>query len=171
MYVTRTPPSASVVGGPSKGAASPSTVIFSFASHVLNGTLGAPVVAAQCLLQPMTDAQQQVPSPMLFMRSRLPSMYASTQTLSVSIHAGQWRRGTAHRCTAGCHESEMSRHAPQVASAGGAGNASAGDATVQLQSLALSSPAAWANCTSPVTFTVRPSSGQLHSSPLLCTCS
>ena len=59
--MTRTPPGASIEGGPSKGTPSPSAVAFSFASHVLNGSVGAPVVAAQCLLQPLYGgAQPQV---------------------------------------------------------------------------------------------------------------
>jgi hypothetical protein len=98
VFVTRTPPGATVVGGPSKGAASPSTVIFSFASHVLNGTLGAPVVAAQCLLQPLTDARQQVPSLMLLLLSAL-GCPAGPDT-GMTMHEGHQRWTIAHSSTA-----------------------------------------------------------------------
>lgn len=55
VYVTRTPPVASVVGGPTKSAPSPSTVTFSFTTAPANATFGAPVTGAQCLVQPAAE--------------------------------------------------------------------------------------------------------------------
>ncbi|BDA49389.1 probable c5a peptidase at N-terminal half [Coccomyxa sp. Obi] len=57
LYVTRTPPNATVVGGPSATSALPSQVTFSFASQVGGGAAGAPVAYSLCLMQPEDNSQ------------------------------------------------------------------------------------------------------------------
>lgn len=61
VYVTRTPPNATVVGGPSGGTASPSTVTFSFASQVSGSGAGAPIAYSLCLLQDVDNSQVRHP--------------------------------------------------------------------------------------------------------------
>ena len=62
MYISRTPANATINGGPSQSARSPSTVAFSFAPQI-NSSVGAPIASAQCLLQNATD-QPQVMRPL-----------------------------------------------------------------------------------------------------------
>ncbi len=57
LYVTRTPPNATVGGGPSATNASPSKVTFSFASQISGGGAGAPIAYSLCLLQPVDSGQ------------------------------------------------------------------------------------------------------------------
>ncbi len=57
VYVTRTPPNATVVGGPRTGGASPPKVAFSFASQVASGGAGAPIAYSLCLLQLVDNSQ------------------------------------------------------------------------------------------------------------------
>ena len=158
VFVTRTPPDVSIEGGPSKAAPSPSAVAFSFATHVLDGSVGAPVVATQCLLQPLDGtALPQVPphlSPhittlafqVLALMNAQPGKNSSAvreQLCFPSLDACLRRQAlckVSHLCAA------------KVASVNGSSSVSA-DA-VQLQSLEQPSAAAWANCTSPAAFTV-----------------
>ncbi len=55
--MTRTPPNATVVGGPSATSASPSKVTFSFASQISGGGAGAPIAYSLCLMQPVDNSQ------------------------------------------------------------------------------------------------------------------
>ncbi|BDA48884.1 probable serine protease/ABC transporter B family protein tagD [Coccomyxa sp. Obi] len=61
IYVSHTPPNATVVGGPMTGTPTPSQVTFSFVSQVSGGDAGAPIAYSLCLMQPIHISQMAPP--------------------------------------------------------------------------------------------------------------